>query len=112
MDADFETDRHQSIDQSLASVYKQYEEDRKKLKTKHKEELQDLSDYFKGSSLEEKKVELLKKQEMELSNLEQECNNQRMLTEKSVNADFEAKHAKMKLKLREKHYQVGLLLKH
>lgn len=112
LDSDFESQKQTAINQALQELQVKHESNREQLLTEHDSQLQELlseAAFLSESALEQKRLELLNKQQMDLSKLDQRFAGERRLLEESAGTDLGARHARAKLELREKHYQVCVL---
>ena len=108
LDANFKNEKKLKIDQALSGLKVQNESARDELISKHSLEMQDFMSSYDGEDFEKKNADLISTHREELSNLErvflEDCDK----LEASVIAELEAKHARDKIAIKEKHYQVSL----
>ena len=92
---------------ALLDLKTSFDKAKDELLSDHDNQLEQLQNGTMSEVLvEQKKAELLNKQQMELSDLKQKYDRDCEHIETSTKADLEAKHARAKLDMREKHYQV------
>ena len=109
LDADFEANKRNQIDGTLLELQEKHDKDRSAILAKHDAELSTLLEQSSGltqEALSQKKLELLNKQQMEVGALDQKFTQDCSQVDSSAQAEIEAKHARDRLELREKHYQV------
>ena len=98
------------MENSLASLKEKQEIEKNNLSKKHENELNFLlnsNDKYSLKGLEQKKIKLLNQQQIEMSKLESKLAIGISQLQTSTKAELDSKHAKEKLDLREKHYQVS-----
>ena len=97
------------MDQALQGLRERYETERERLVAEHGSQLQTLSAGSGGESdaaLGQRRLEMLNGQQVELSGLDRKFREECKQLEEGVRTDLEARHARAKLELREKQYQV------
>lgn len=109
LESDFEEEKHQHINVTLLDLKTKFDKAKDELLSKHDDQLEQLmleNANMTEVQFEQKKAELLNEQQMELSDLEQKYGRDCKHIETITRADLEAKHARVKLDMRERHYQV------
>lgn len=107
LDRTFQEERRVGIDESLAKLEDEHASQMEKLRRTHGEELKSLeNENLLPEEYQQRKAQLLNKQQLELSALERKHSEEMRRLKTSATADWEVRYARAKLELREKHYQV------
>ncbi|XP_077985306.1 uncharacterized protein LOC144439946 [Glandiceps talaboti] len=106
LDAQFAAERQVAIEDKLSKLHDKYDKERDSMLSRHDEEMNKLlQQNLPAEQLQQKKAELLNKQQLELAELEQRLASERRQKEQEAIQDWELRYARAKLDLKEKHYQ-------
>lgn len=107
LDKTFQEERRVGIDESLAKMEEEHAVQMDKLRKAHGEEFKRLeSENLPSEEYQQRKAQLLNKQQLQLSALERKHSEELRKLKTSATADWEVRYARAKLELKEKHYQV------
>nr|XP_002738967.1 PREDICTED: uncharacterized protein LOC100369241 [Saccoglossus kowalevskii] len=106
LDAQFAAERQVAVEAKLAKLHDKYDAERDKMLHRHDEEMNKLlQQNLTPEQMQQKKAELLNKQQIELAELEKRLAEERRHQEQEALQDWELRYARAKLDLKEKHYQ-------
>ncbi|XP_070551432.1 trichohyalin-like [Ptychodera flava] len=106
LDAQFAAERRVAIEAKLAKLLDKYDAKRNNLLQQHEDEMNELlQQNLTNEQLQQKKAELLNKQQLELAELEKNLAEEKRETEEAALQDWELRYARAKLELKEKHYE-------
>lgn len=107
LDKTFQEERRVDIDEAMAKLEEEHANQMDEMLVKHAESLKRLeSEDLTPDELQQRKAQLLNKQQLEQSGLERKQNEEIRKLRTTATADWEVRYARAKLDLKEKHYEV------
>lgn len=107
LDKTFQEERRVDIDEAMAKLEEEHTNQMDEMLVKHAESLKRLeSEDLTPDELQQRKAQLLNKQQLEQSGLERKHNEEIRKLRTTATADWEVRYAQAKLDLKEKHYEV------
>ena len=109
LNAHFAQDIQNFASVTLKDIKNRQKKDREELLALHDNQIQELEsqrDNIPDAVLKQKRLELLNSQQVELGKLDREFSEEYKAAESAGRTEMEAKHAKARVEMSEKHYQV------
>lgn len=107
LDKTFQEERRVGIDETLAKLEEEHAIQMNEMLKIHAESLKQLeSEDLTADELQQRKAQLLNKQQLEKSGLERKQNEEIRKLRTSATSDWEVRYTQAKLELKEKHYEV------
>ena len=107
LDRTFQEERRVGIDETLAKMEDEHARENEGMQQAHAMALKQLeSEDINSDEFQQRKAQLLNKQQLEQSALERKQNEELRKLKTSATGDWEVRYARAKLELKEKHYEV------
>ena len=107
----FQEERKVAVDEALAKMEERHAQESDELRAQNEKELKELEkQQLSPEELQQRRAQLLNQQQLRQSALDRKHVGQRKQIEHGVQSDWEVRFARAKLELKEKHYQVCLLV--
>ena len=107
----FQEERKVAVDEELAKMEERHTQESDELRAQNEKELKELEkQQLSPEELQQRRAQLLNQQQLRQSALDRKHADQRKQIEHGLQSDWEVRFARAKLELKEKHYQVRLLV--
>lgn len=107
----FQEERKVAVDEALAKMEERHSQESDELRAQNEKELRDLEKQnLTPDDLQQRRAQLLNQQQLRQSALDKKHAEERKQIQHGVLSDWEIRFARAKLELKEKHYQVGIIL--
>lgn len=107
----FQEERKVAVDEALAKMEERHSQESDELRAQNEKELRDLEKQsLSPDDLQQRRAQLLNQQQLRQSALDKKHAEERKQIQHGVLSDWEIRFARAKLELKEKHYQVGIIL--
>ncbi|CAH1797049.1 unnamed protein product [Owenia fusiformis] len=106
LDTQFAGEKKLMVDDALGKLEEQQERVREDMQNRHERELADLmQEDLSPDELQQKRAELLNRQQLEMSQLDKKHANEQKEIKKGALAEWEVRYARAKLDMKERHYK-------